>query len=207
MTACVGEDIAPISLIDSRVQITEYPEQLKVGESFMLKAEYFDSLGTPVTRNLTWTSSNNQLATVDSSGKLTAIDTGTVVIKVNVGSVSDSVSIMISKDETIVVVTMRSGTLMGRSGYKISGNFRVFREGDKVKLEVSNAQIDNSAPGPFYYLSNQQNSISGALSFGKASNGNATYELPAGTTVSTYNYLLVWCDPFNVLLGYGQLSN
>lgn len=207
LTACVGEDIAPVSLIDSRIQITEFPEQLMVGESFDLKAEYFDSLGAPVVRSFNWTSSNVELATVDSFGKLTAIDTGNVTVRASAGTVSDSVSIKISKDETIVVVTMRSGTLMGRSGYKISGNFRVFRDGEKVKLEVTNAQIDNAAPGPFYYLSNQQNSINGALSFGKASNGNATFELPSGSTVSTYNYLLVWCDPFNVLLGYGQFSN
>jgi len=40
----------------------------------------------------------------------------------------------------------------------------------------------------------------------KATKGSVNYEIPAGTDVSKYNKVLVWCEPFSVLFSYAELK-
>lgn len=40
----------------------------------------------------------------------------------------------------------------------------------------------------------------------KATEGNINYEIPAGTDVSQYPYVLTWCKQFSVLFNYADLS-
>jgi Electron transfer DM13 len=40
----------------------------------------------------------------------------------------------------------------------------------------------------------------------KANNGNQNYNIPAGTDLSKYNMVLIWCKDFSVLFGSAQLE-
>ncbi|MDP3988785.1 MAG: DM13 domain-containing protein [bacterium] len=39
----------------------------------------------------------------------------------------------------------------------------------------------------------------------RATEGNVNYEIPAGTDITTYKNVLIWCHPFSVLFSYAQL--
>lgn len=40
----------------------------------------------------------------------------------------------------------------------------------------------------------------------KATKGNVNYDIPAGTDLSKYKFVLVWCKPFGVLFSYAELA-
>ncbi|MDE0471638.1 MAG: DM13 domain-containing protein, partial [Ekhidna sp.] len=90
------------------------------------------------------------------------------------------------------------------------GDFTINRNQDgDVILTVTNYQP--AGPGPYFYLSNQNNSVANGLELGKAeTGGNITInvsEIDNSVDLTTYNFLLVWCKPFNVRLGFGEFNN
>ena len=40
----------------------------------------------------------------------------------------------------------------------------------------------------------------------KATKGNINYQVPVGTDIEKYRYVLVWCRPFSVLFSYAELN-
>lgn len=75
-------------------------EPLEVGLTRQLTATAYDASGQPVTVQLTWASSDNNIATVDNTGLVTGVSSGTVNISASVGSVSDAVSIKVVGEST-----------------------------------------------------------------------------------------------------------
>lgn len=204
---CIGTDLLDVEITDPVLRISFFPTQLQVADSFQLQFEYRDSLGSPANRPIAWISSDTSVASINEQGLLIGLDTGQTIITAVVGNATDQVMIQVTKEETIVAVNSRTGSLMGRAGYRIMGNFTVSINDEKTILTIINAQIDNTAPGPVYYLGNSKSSIANALRLGVANSGDQTYELPENITITTYDLLIVWCDPFNVLLGYGEFKD
>jgi hypothetical protein len=208
LTACVGVDVLDIILVPPRLEITSYPTQLQVGDSFQLQAIKFDSVGAPVNAEVVWTVSNSAFAGINEAGQLVGLSEGTVDLAASLGALQDQVTLNITASETKSSQTLRTGTLQGVGGYDITGDFKIYQDSltGKVLLEFIEASIDNSTPGPYYYLSNTTNSVNGGLSLGPAGSGNSIYELDEGVTVNTYDAVVVWCEPFGVTLGFGDFD-
>jgi Electron transfer DM13 len=73
-------------------------------------------------------------------------------------------------------------------------------------LRLENLHVTNG-PDLYVYLSPDK-SAEYFVNIGKlkANNGNQNYEIPAGTDLSTYDTVLIWCRPFSVLFGSAELS-
>jgi hypothetical protein len=73
-------------------------------------------------------------------------------------------------------------------------------------LRLENLHVTNG-PDLYVYLSPDK-SASDFIDIGKlrANNGNQNYEIPAGTDLSKYDTVLIWCRPFSVLFGSAELK-
>lgn len=69
-------------------------KEIKVGESFTLKAEIAPENAD--NKTLTWTSSNNKVATVDANGKVTAVAAGTATITVKAGDATATCEVTVA---------------------------------------------------------------------------------------------------------------
>jgi Electron transfer DM13 len=74
-------------------------------------------------------------------------------------------------------------------------------------LRLENLHVTNG-PDLYVYLSPDK-SASDFVNIGKlkANNGNQNYEIPAGTDLSKYDTVLIWCRPFSVLFGSAELTS
>lgn len=72
-------------------------------------------------------------------------------------------------------------------------------------LRLENLHVTNG-PDLYVYLSPDKRA-SDFINVGKlkANNGNQNYEIPAGTDLSKYDTVLIWCRPFSVLFGSAEL--
>lgn len=86
-----------------------------------------------------------------------------------------------------------------RGSYGLEGTFTADSQG----IHLNDDYKGNTAPGPVWYLSNSANSIVGGVYLADAVGSGAT-TLPT-TQALDFNYLILWCEPFGVLIGFGQI--
>jgi Electron transfer DM13 len=104
---------------------------------------------------------------------------------------------------------IRTGSFVGVGDgiHNAEGIAKVFllQDGNSI-LRLENLHVTNG-PDLYLYLSPDK-SVSDFVNIGKlkANNGNQNYEIPAGTDLSKYDTVLIWCRPFSVLFGSAELS-
>ncbi len=195
------------TVFDEELRIVAQTQSMEVGTQFQFEAQFFDSSGeVDPTIIPDWASSAPDIISINQNGLARALSAGDATITAIANGKTSSVVVSAFSD---VTNTIRSGSLEGR-GYRISGSFQLQVQDDQLILSFENASIDPNAPGPYFYLSNQERSVTGGINLGKSEDGtfsiNVT-EVSPGTTIDSYDYVIVWCEPFNVTLGLGQLSN
>jgi len=96
-SACGGDD--PLPPGPARLDLAPATEQrlFGVGATVQLTATPKDESGNPVSANVTWTSDNTAVATVNSSGLVTATGLGTARVRASVGSLFQEVTIVVSE--------------------------------------------------------------------------------------------------------------
>ena len=77
----------------------------------------------------------------------------------------------------------------------------------KTFLRLENLKATNG-PDLYVYLSTSKDA-SDIVNLGrlKGNIGNQNYEIPAGTDLSKYNTVLIWCKAFSTLFGSAKLSS
>ena len=109
---------------------------------------------------------------------------------------------------TIVPSVLRTGAFIGVGDgiHNAEGIAKTIplQDGSRI-LRLENLHVTNG-PDLYVYLS-PDNSASDFVNIGKlkANNGNQNYEIPAGTDLSKYDTVLIWCRPFSVLFGSAEL--
>lgn len=193
-------------MLDPVMRMVKFAQFLKVGDSFQFQSDYYNESGiADASASITWSSSNEQLISIDSDGLATAISSGNASIEAAFQDVVATVNVEVEGGE----VTVRTGTLMGR-GYDIVGNFTLSTNEDGHLILTVNGYTPDG-PGPYFYLANQSSNVNGGINLGEAKTaGNYTFnltELDSSIELITYNFLVVWCEPFGVTLGYGAFEN
>ncbi len=108
--------------------------------------------------------------------------------------------------KVVEVQKEKSASVIGTAGHKGSGAVRIIKteSGDVVRYE--NFKTING-PDLYVYLAKDLDAKEfvnlGTL---KATEGNVNYEIPKGTNIDEYRYVLVWCKQFSVLFNYVDLS-
>ena len=194
-------------VFDEELRIVVQTQSMEVGTQFQFEAQFFDRSGEmDPTVVADWASSDPDIISINQNGLARALVLGEATISASANGKTSSVLVSVFSDLT---QTTRSGSLEGR-GYNISGSFTLQVEDDQLILSFEDASIDPNAPGPYFYLSNQEGSVTGGVNLGKSQDGTFSInvsEVAPETTINSYDYVIVWCEPFNVTLGLGPLSN
>lgn len=207
LSGCIGTDVVPWPVVESRVVIATRLDSLAVGEQFQLEAEYYDTLGMRAEAPFTWTSMSPDIVSVTEQGLAEALAEGEALVTVYVGEATDTLTIY-AGDQTTESPKSRSATLSGLSSYRVSGTAVLEETDDGLVLGFSSNFSASSGPGLYVYLSNQATNVTGGVELGmlQANSGAQTYAVPEGVTLMSYNYVLIYCKPFGVPFGNGQFS-
>ena len=139
----------------------------------------------------------------------------TIASKIN-NSVNESMNQIKQQQEktqnTITTAsTLRTGSFIGVGDgiHNAEGEAKIipFQDGDKNILRLENLRVTNG-PDLYVYLATDK-TTSDFVNVGKlkANNGNQNYEIPAGTDLTKYDTVLIWCRPFSVLFGSAELGS
>ncbi len=99
--------------------------------------------------------------------------------------------------------------------YKISGTWRIYTEGDKTYIELSDDFRTRRAPDLKLFFSplaadqvRNKNATDGSLLIAELdkARGGQRYEIPAGTDFSAYQSLVLHCEKFSKLWGATPLA-
>jgi hypothetical protein len=107
--------------------------------------------------------------------------------------------------------TLRTGSFVGvRDGiHNAEGEAKVipFQNENSNILRLENLRVTNG-PDLYVYLATDK-TASDFVNVGKlkANNGNQNYDIPAGTDLTNYDTVLIWCRPFSILFGSAELSS
>lgn len=214
--SCIGDDFID-DRVDERISIDNPISEIQVNDTYQLSVTFFNNIGQPENISLDWSSSNENVATISTTGLLTAIATGETTIRISATLEDGSV---ITEDQSITVTMdevsnddpiTKSGVIVTTSSYVLEGDFTLSEIVDSQNLDLQiaqNYQASSSLPGLYLYLSNNPNSINGALEVGPVQvfSGAHSYELET-VGINEYQYLLYWCKPFSVKVGHGEIND
>jgi plastocyanin len=100
-----GPTVATVTLTSSPVSFAT------LGRTAQFAAVAKDAGGTPVSVSLTWTSSNNAVATVSSAGLVTAVGNGTATINAGSGSVVSNPGVQVTVQQVASVLVLSPTTI------------------------------------------------------------------------------------------------
>lgn len=215
ISSCIGEDIINDE-IDPEVRILNPIQSIAVSETHQYNARYFNNIGQEEEATVTWSVLNESIASVTSNGLLTGITEGETIVNATVTSSNGTVtetntSVTITMDTVTQEPIVKTGVIATTSSYTLTGDFTIgeVENTDNLLLSVqSNYQASTNLPGLYLYLTNNPNSINGALSLGPVTvfNDAHTYAID-NVGINDYTYLLYWCEPFGVKVGIGTIND
>ena len=213
---CIGNDYID-DRVDERISLNNSIDEILLNETHQLTANFFNNVGILDTTELTWFSLQPTIISVNNTGLITGLEEGSATIRVEVitslGSVIfDEIEIKVSKNpiNDVPDIITRSGTIISTSSYLLEGDFTISEISSSQDLNLNiadNYNASTSLPGLYIYLSNNPNSIAGALEIGAVNvfSGTHSYTIE-NKGINDYKYLLYWCKPFSVKVGQGEIN-
>lgn len=216
LQSCIQDDVIN-DRQDESFSITNPIEELTVSETYQYTTKYTDNVGKLVNLPITWTSSDNNVATVSASGLVSGIAEGQVTITASVDT-EEGKTITETNDITITTTQVdnsgsieeKSGTIATTSSYVLTGTFTIKEiEGtNDLELRINDDYRASTAlPGLYLYLTNNKNTVNNAKEIEAVSvfNGAHTYII-RDTGINDFSHLLYWCKPFGVKVGDAEIQ-
>lgn len=215
LTACIGEDIID-DYVQPVIRIQNVATAIEAGTDHQYGLQFINNVGRMEDITGEWSSADPSVLTITNTGLATGVAEGNTTIMVSftdefgeLASASEAVEVgpsTVIVDEPMV----RSGTVNTTSSYDLTGEFSLeeLPDSEDLRLTFGNDYVaDDGLPGLFVYLSNNPNSVSGALEIGpvRVFSGAHGYTI-SGVDISTYAYVLYFCKPFNVKVGHGDIE-
>ena len=211
---CIGDDIIQDE-IDPVVRITNPIDTIEINTDYQFEATYFNNVGQEEATTIEWTSSDENIISVNSDGVATAHELGNVTITVEAATadgnfVRDEYAVAVG-NSTVIVNEARTGTVETTTFYVLEGDFTLSQDGDNLFFELAdNFKTSSNLPGLYVYLTNNPNSIANAYEIGEVTifDGAHSFELDANEVgLTDFDFVLYFCKPFNVKVGDGQFDN
>ncbi|MFY0651723.1 MAG: DM13 domain-containing protein [Cyclobacteriaceae bacterium] len=200
------ECTSTVIMVDEEIRITMFTNSMELDANFTFEASFYNTSGEPDgSVPISWESSNPSVISISSAGLATANEVGTVNLIASSGSITESVQVEVlapNVSERIVVLDSHG------SGYIVEGEGVLKVVDGEVFLDIKGVKVEG--PGPYLYLSNSSSNVNGGLNLGPVGNGDVLINVSAKDSevdLATYDYVVVWCQPFGVLFGYGRLSD
>ncbi|MEM8909632.1 MAG: DM13 domain-containing protein [Bacteroidota bacterium] len=153
---------------------------------------------------VTWSSSDPEIAQVGAStGLVEALSPG----KANITASAEGINSL--PFEITVNSGDLSGTFTGLSGYSVSGSVtRTQDEDGNVVIQLEEDFSTQSGPGLYLYLGQSGTSGANSVSIDKlqARSGTQTYVIPSNINANDFDFVLIFCQPFNVVFGSAELQ-
>lgn len=190
----------------AHVIVTPDSGQINVGGTLQFNAVARILNGDVIrNRTFTWRSSDATIATVNSSGLATGLKSGNVNIMASVEGVESPPA------HLTVLSTSRSGTFTRNpsTSYTVSGTATLEQQPNgSLVLRFGNDFSSSNGPGLEVFLSTTNTVGANSRNLGRLqrTSGAQSYSVPAGVSLTTYNWVIIHCVPFNVTFGYAQLQ-
>lgn len=210
LTACIKDDIV-FDTVDPELRIIRAVDTIAIDSSYQFEATYLNNIGAEEDVIIVWQSTAPEVIDITANGLATALQTGSATISATFDDgttiVQDDVEVH-TGEETVEAPRERSGTIRSTTFYDLGGAFTIEQIDADLLLEIDEDYVASSSlPGLYLYLSNNPNTIANALEIGAVQvfEGAHSYTIP-NVDISTYNYLLYFCKPFNVKVGDGEIE-
>jgi len=190
----------------ARVDVTPDSGKLNIGGTLQFTAVARNLNGDILSgKTFSWRSSDAAIATMSNAGLATGVKAGIV----NVIATADGVESLPAR--LAILGTSRSGTFTKRPGtsYNVSGTATLEQRLDgSLVLSFGSDFSSSNGPGLEVFLSTTNAVGSNSLNLGRLqqTSGAQSYNVSAGVTLTTYNWVIIHCVPFNVTFGYAQLQ-
>ena len=209
MTSCIGDDIIEDE-VDPVLRITNPIDTIELGTNYQFNTTYLNNVGLEESTEISWISDDENILTVSDDGTATAIAIGTTLLTAieTVSETSTTIPLTVGESTVITEVETRTGTIEPSSFYELEGDFSMTQEGDDVRIVFADNYVASTAlPGLYVYLTNNPNTINGALELGGVTTFTGAHEyLVPDQDIGTYSHILYFCKPFNVKVGDGVIN-
>ncbi len=210
---CIGDDII-FDTVPAALRITNPVDSLTVGETHQFETRYTNNIGVAEEQPVFWSSSDEEILSVNDDGLATALKEGVAELTAEVvvdgqESVMAALQVTVSMEEVIDDPSeMRGGTIRTTSSYLLEGSFEVREDGDGIIIDIGeDYRASTALPGLYLYLTNNPSTVNNALEIGAVEvfEGKHSYRV-SGVGLFDYDYLLYWCKPFSVKVGDGEIE-
>ncbi len=205
------EDNFTVNPVGEIMSINNPIDELTVGDTHQYTATYTNNIGQNENVTITWSSSDDTIASIDEQGLVTAKNAGEVTIKASYTNGSgQEISDMDTFNVQAVQITTKSGTIRTTSSYILTGTFTLSEiEGtNNLELKINDDyRASTSLPGLYLYMTNNPNTVANAREIQKVAvfNGAHTYII-SNAGINDFSHLLYWCKPFSVKVGDGEIT-
>ena len=206
----------------STVTVSPSSASIEEGKTRRFTATARESDGTVISgKTFRWTSSNTSVATVSpSSGRVTTatgVNAGSTTIRATVDGVSGTASLRVTAPPPPPPPMLKSRTATISGNYSARGNLTLSEvAGGKLKLTITNFR--STAPDTWLALSENsridwaanETLPSTARSFGEVTGQTSvdvTFTPPSGKDIDSYDYVILYCRAFDLLISSNPLSN
>jgi hypothetical protein len=191
----------------ARVVVLPDTLRLEIGETDQLRASFFDLNNNAVTPvEVSWTSSNPAVATVDASGIIEAVAPGVAYITATADGVKSlPVVVFVGGNTRTGFFTPNPGTTYTVEGIAIMERL----SGGNIRVQFDDSFRVSSGPNLKVFLSTRRAVTDTSLDIGvlKKNGGSQTYNVPAGIELADFDYVIIHCVPFNVTFGYAEFGS
>ncbi len=185
------------------IRVTGAAANLQPSQSRQLAATAYD-INDMALADVTfeWQTSNSEVAVVDATGLVTAVANGTCEIAaIHQGKASQPYVVTVSD------AAIREGAFEGAAGHQARGTAMLSAYENGVRLMFSEDFFASNGPGLYVYLSQHPNSTEGGIELAPLTvlEGPSSYDVN-NVTLNAYDYVLIYCKPFKVVVGRALLN-
>lgn len=182
---------------------------LEQDETLQFSAEVLDRDGNAITdQAVTWQSSDPDILSIDANGLATGIAPGMVQVVATAEAVG---SAPYAVEVTPAGGASRSGNFQGANSYSARGTATLSAMSGSLELAFSEDFQSSNGPGLRVYLANSGSSVltsQNSVSLGnlKSTRGAQMYDVPSSIGINDFNFVVIYCEPFNIPFGFARLD-
>lgn len=211
LVSCINDDFIQ-DTVEPTLRITSTIQELGVGDSFQFENVYLNNIGQEESVDAFWSSSNPTVLSITEGGLATAVSAGEAQVAVTTTiegtQLTETIPVIVG-EETIQAASSISGEIVTTTFYDLEGSFTLTQDGDDLFLDIAdNYEATSALPGFYVYLSNNRNSIAGALEISEVTifEGAHNYTIP-NAGINEYAFIVYYCKPFNIKVGEAVLAD